>query len=67
MEFEIDNNFNNDFEFKIPNKKINLIDDNILFNKSKISHDVLSMGSSSSDNMSNISDDDNIDKLSILS
>ena len=62
MEFEIDNNFNNDFEFKIPNKKINLIDDNILFNKSKISSDVLSMGSSSSDNMSNISDDDdNID------
>src|SRR5210317_1844706 len=41
MEFEI----NNDFDFNLPNKKINIIDDNILFNKSKISDDVLSMSS----------------------
>tara|TARA_B100001758_G_scaffold166764_1_gene143992 strand:+ start:5679 stop:6857 length:1179 start_codon:yes stop_codon:yes gene_type:complete len=41
MEFEI----NNDFDFNLPNKKINILDDNILFNKSKISDDVLSMSS----------------------
>ena len=41
MEFEI----NNDFDFNLPSKKINIIDDNILFNKSKISDDVLSMSS----------------------
>ena len=41
MEFEL----NNDFDFNLPNKKINILDDNILFNKSKISDDVLSMSS----------------------
>ena len=41
MEFEI----NNDFDFNLPNKRINILDDNILFNKSKISDDVLSMSS----------------------
>jgi hypothetical protein len=41
MEFEINNNF----DFNLPSKKINIIDDNILFNKSKISDDVLSMSS----------------------
>lgn len=39
MEFEINNDFN------LPNKKINILDDNILFNKSRISDDVLSMSS----------------------
>ena len=41
MEFEI----NNDFDFNLPTNKINILDDNILFNKSKISDDVLSMSS----------------------
>jgi hypothetical protein len=41
MEFEI----SKDFDFKLPTKKINILDDNILFNKSKISDDVLSMSS----------------------
>ena len=41
MEFEL----NNDFDFNLPNNKINILDDNILFNKSKISDDVLSMSS----------------------
>jgi hypothetical protein len=45
MEFEI----NNDFDFNLTNKKINILDDNILFNKSKISDDVLSMSSSRED------------------
>jgi hypothetical protein len=61
MEFEIDNNFDNDIEFKLPNKKINVIDDNILFNKSKISNEILSMGSASSDNSSSISYQDSND------
>ena len=39
MEFEINNDFN------LPNNKINILDDNILFNKSRISDDVLSMSS----------------------
>jgi hypothetical protein len=41
MEFEL----NNDFDFKLPTNRINILDDNILFNKSKISDDVLSMSS----------------------
>ena len=41
MEFELEN----DFDFKLPTKKINIIDDNVLFNKSRISDDVLSMSS----------------------
>ena len=36
---------NNDFDFNLPTNKINILDDNILFNKSKISDDVLSMSS----------------------
>ena len=57
MEFEI----NNDFDFNLPNKKINILDDNILFNKSKISDDVLSMSSrediSIADEIESIADD----------
>ena len=41
MEFELEN----DFDFKLPTKKINILDDNVLFNKSRISDDVLSMSS----------------------
>ena len=41
MEFELEN----DFDFKLPTKKINIVDDNVLFNKSRISDDVLSMSS----------------------
>ena len=41
MEFQL----NNDFDFKLPTNRINILDDNILFNKSKISDDVLSMSS----------------------
>jgi hypothetical protein len=58
MEFEI----NNDFDFNLPNKKINILDDNILFNKSKISDDVLSMSSrediSIADEIESIAGDD---------
>jgi hypothetical protein len=58
MEFEI----NNDFDFNLPNKKINILDDNILFNKSKISDDVLSMSSrediSIADEIESIAEDD---------
>jgi len=46
MEFDLDDiNLNN---FKLPNKKLNIIDDNVLFNKSNISKDLLNMSSSSS-------------------
>ena len=58
MEFEI----NNDFDFNLPNNKINILDDNILFNKSKISDDVLSMSSrediSIADEIESIAEDD---------
>ena len=58
MEFEL----NNDFDFNLPNNKINILDDNILFNKSKISDDVLSMSSrediSIADEIESIAEDD---------
>lgn len=58
MEFEI----NNDFDFNLPTNKINILDDNILFNKSKISDDVLSMSSrediSIADEIESIAEDD---------
>jgi len=55
MEFEINNDMNEDFNFKLPSKKFNLMDDSVLFNKAKISDDVISM---SSDNNSNDSESD---------
>lgn len=47
MEFEIDGDIS-DFDIKLPTKKLNIIDDNALFNKAKISTDILSMSDSNS-------------------
>jgi hypothetical protein len=54
MEFEINNDLMNDFNLKLPTKKINLLDDNNLFNKANISDEVLSM--SSRDDISEVDD-----------
>lgn len=54
MEFEINNDLMNDFNLKLPTKKINIMDDNNLFNKANISEDVLSM--SSRDDISEVDD-----------
>ena len=47
MEFEIDGDIS-DFDIRLPTKKLNIIDDNALFNKAKISTDILSMSDSNS-------------------
>tara|TARA_B110000261_G_scaffold29324_1_gene33218 strand:- start:3191 stop:4354 length:1164 start_codon:yes stop_codon:yes gene_type:complete len=52
MEFEI----NKDFDFKLPTNKINILDDNMLFNKSKISDDVISMTSQDDVSIANETD-----------
>ena len=54
MEFEINNDLMNDFNLKLPTKKINILDDNNLFNKANISDEVLSM--SSRDDISEVDD-----------
>ena len=54
MEFEINNDLMDDFNLKLPTKKINILDDNNLFNKANISDEVLSM--SSRDDISEVDD-----------
>ena len=54
MEFEINNDLMNDFNLKLPTKKINLLDVNNLFNIANISDEVLSM--SSRDDISEVDD-----------
>jgi hypothetical protein len=61
-EESIDINKNSSFNFKLPNKGINLVNDNVLFNKANISNDIISSMSSKSSSVSTSSSEDNNNK-----